>query len=123
VGYTQTIGRSAEDLACRYLQEHGLSVIQRNYRTRYGEIDLIMRDRDATVFVEVRFRAKSHLVDPLSSIDSHKQQKLVRTASAWLQKHTDAGSAAARFDVIAISGQDAQRRIDWIKNAFEARSV
>lgn len=123
MGYTQTSGKSAEDQACRYLQQHGLSVIQRNYRTRYGEIDLIMRDRDTTVFVEVRFRGQSHLVDPLSSVDVRKQQKLVRTASAWLQKHTDMATAPARFDVIAISGQDTQSRIDWVKNAFEARNI
>lgn len=123
MGHTQSTGKSAEDLACQYLQHQGLSVIQRNFRTRYGEIDLIMRDRDATVFVEVRYRALNNIVDPLSSIDWRKQQKLIRTAQSYLQRQAGPAAQAARFDVVAISGQNEQRRIEWIKNAFEARSA
>jgi len=120
VGYTQITGKQAEDLACRYLKQQGLRLLQQNYNTRFGEIDLVMQDRDTTVFVEVRYRKHSDVVDPLSSIDRHKQLKLIRTARYYLQAQPNADLLPARFDVIAISGQGTQPQIQWIKNAFEA---
>jgi len=123
VGYTQTSGKQAEDLACQHLQQQGLRLLERNYTTRFGEIDLVMRDKDTTVFVEVRYRKHNNLVDPLSSIDLRKQQKLIRTARAYLQQQRDLGLSPARFDVIAITTQDAQHQIQWIKNAFEAQGA
>lgn len=120
MGYTQTTGKQAEDLACQYLHQQGLHLIERNFTTRFGEIDLIMRDQDTTVFVEVRFRKQNDLVDPLSSIDQRKQHKLIRTAQSYLQRHNDAALSPARFDVIAITEDRSQATIQWIKNAFEA---
>lgn len=121
MGYTQVKGKHAEDLACRYLKQQGLRLLEQNYNTRFGEIDLVMQDRDTTVFVEVRYRKRSDVVDPLSSVDRHKQLKLIRTARYYLQKQPNADLLPTRFDVIAISEQDAQPQIQWIKNAFEAQ--
>lgn len=121
MGYTQKSGKLAEDLACQYLHQHGLRVLERNYNTRYGEIDLVMQDQDTTVFVEVRYRRHSDIVDPLSSIDQHKQRKLTRTAHCYLQQQKVHAEASARFDVVAVTGQDEQYQIQWIKNAFEAQ--
>lgn len=121
MGYTQITGKQAEDLACRYLKQQGLRLLQQNYNTRFGEIDLVMQDRDTTVFVEVRYRKHSEVVDPLSSVDRHKQLKLIRTARYYLQAVPNAELLPARFDVIAISGQGTQSQIQWIKNAFEAQ--
>jgi putative endonuclease len=123
MGYTQTIGKQAEDLACRYLHDQGLHLLERNYNTRYGEIDLVMRDRDTTVFVEVRYRRHSDVVDPLSSVDIRKQHKLIRTAQSYLQQLKRANPPPARFDVIAITEQGTQHKIDWIKNAFDAQGT
>jgi putative endonuclease len=123
VGYTQTTGKHAEDLAYEYLRQHGLRLLERNFTTRFGEIDLIMRDKDITVFVEVRFRRTSEIVDPLSSIDLRKQHKLIRTAQYYLQQRSDVSLAPARFDVIAITEHAAQAKIQWIKNAFEAQGT
>jgi putative endonuclease len=118
VGYTQTTGKHAEDLACQYLHQRGLRLLERNFNTRFGEIDLVMRDKDTTVFVEVRYRKHSDRVDPLSSIDLRKQQKLIRTARYYLQQQRDL-LTPARFDVIAITELGTQAQIQWIKNAFE----
>lgn len=123
MGYTQTSGKQAEDLACHYLNQQGLSLLERNYTTRFGEIDLVMRDRDTTVFVEVRYRKRSDVVDPLSSIDLRKQHKLIRTARAYLQQQRNLTDAPARFDVIAITERESQHQIQWIKNAFEAQGT
>lgn len=120
MGYTQRSGKHAEDLACDYLHRHGLHVLERNYHTRFGEIDLVMRDRDTTVFVEVRYRRHTNVVDPLSSIDRRKQVKLTRTANCYLQQHKQHALDPARFDVVAITAQGTQNHIQWIKNAFEA---
>lgn len=121
MGYTQITGKNAEDLACSYLEQQGMHLLLQNFNTRFGEIDLVMKDRDTTVFVEVRFRKSNNVVDPLSSVDRHKQLKLIRTARYYLQSQPNADQTPARFDVIAISGQDEQPRIEWIKNAFEAQ--
>ncbi|MBI1422741.1 MAG: YraN family protein [Gammaproteobacteria bacterium] len=123
MGYTQKIGKHAEDLAYQYLHKQGLRLLERNFNTRFGEIDLVMRDNDTTVFVEVRYRHQPEIVDPLSSIDSRKQLKLIRTARYYLQQHRNHAFAPARFDVIAITDQGEQPQIQWIKNAFEAQGT
>ena len=123
MGYTQITGKHAEDLACQYLNQHGLSLLERNFNTRFGEIDLVMRDKDTTVFVEVRYRRHSDIVDPLSSIDTRKQRKLIRTAQYYLQRQHTVAHLPARFDVVAITEDDAQPKIQWIKNAFEAQGT
>lgn len=121
MGYTQVRGKHAEDQACGYLQQCGMRLLERNYRSRYGEIDLIMQDKDTTVFVEVRFRRHASQVDPLSSINQHKQRKLTRTAQAYLQQNKLHALAPTRFDVVAVTEQNAQYQLEWIKNAFEAQ--
>jgi len=120
VGYTQTTGKAAEDLACHYLNQQGLHLLERNFNSRYGEIDLVMRDKDTTVFVEVRYRGPNGMVDPVTSIDRRKQAKLIRTAQHYLQRQSRLASLPARFDVIAITGQGTEHSIEWIKNAFDA---
>lgn len=120
MGTTQIIGKQAEDLACEYLHRQGLRLLQRNYTTRYGEIDLVMRDHDTTVFVEVRYRSRDDYVDALTSIDTHKQRKLIRTAQHYLQRQRGNPLQAARIDVIAISALGSETQIHWIKNAIEA---
>ena len=123
MGYTQTTGKHAEDLACQYLKQQGLRLLERNFTTRFGEIDLIMRDKDTTVFVEVRYRRHSGVVDPLSSVDQRKQHKLIRTAQYYLQRRTDISLSPARFDVVAITEHATQPDIQWIRNAFEAQGT
>jgi putative endonuclease len=116
---TLDIGKQAEQLACHHLEQQGLRLLTTNYRSRYGEIDLIMRDRDTIVFVEVRSRKQGNLVDSLASIDRHKQRKLIRTAQFYLLVNPTLAKQPARFDVIAITQQTDVAQIDWIKDAFQ----
>ncbi|MFA0812097.1 YraN family protein [Microbulbifer epialgicus] len=111
-----TVGAHMEGAAALYLQRAGLCVIERNYRSRHGEIDLIAREGDTVVLVEVRFRRSNRFGGAGASVDRRKQQKLLHTAQSYLQQHKL--DCPCRFDILAIDG-DAQN-IQWIKNAFEA---
>ncbi len=106
-------GKKAEDVACSFLQRNGLSLMQRNYHCRYGEIDLVMQDSDTLVFVEVRYRSSIKFGSAAESVDSNKQRKLVFTANHYLQRHPT--NQATRFDVVALSPQ---QEPEWITNAF-----
>ncbi|MCB5190484.1 YraN family protein [Methylobacillus arboreus] len=109
-------GDDAEAIAASYLETQGLTLINRNYRCRSGEIDLIMRQGDTIVFVEVRMRSHSAFGGAAASITASKQQKLIRTAEHFLQQH---GNTACRFDAILMTKLDTNQ-IEWIKNAFSA---
>ncbi len=106
-------GKKAEDVACSFLQKNGLSLIQRNYQCRYGEIDLIMLDADTLVFIEVRYRKSNHFGSAAASVDKNKQRKLVFTANHFLQTHPS--SQPMRFDVVALTPEEPP---NWITNAF-----
>jgi putative endonuclease len=106
-------GKKAEDVACSFLQRNGLSLVQRNYHCRYGEIDLIMQDSETLVFVEVRYRSSIKFGSAAESVDRNKQRKLVFTANHYLQKHPT--NQPTRFDVVALSPQ---HEPEWVTNAF-----
>jgi len=108
-------GQIAERDAERFLEHQGVRVIGRNYRRRFGEIDLIGRHGDVLVFVEVRKRSHRQFADGAESIDRRKQQRLLRTAEAYLQQQRWNG--AVRFDVIVL---DARNRIEWLQDAIQA---
>lgn len=127
----QKRGANAEALACEFLQQQGLRLIARNYHCRQGEIDLIMRDPDNLVFVEVRYRRQSRYGSGLESVDRRKQRRIVYCARHYLQRHPDLAELATRFDVVALApdpypNQDmnsvgpGKSRIEWIRHAFEA---
>ena len=100
------IGRAAEDAAAELLQAKGFSVVERNFRVKVGEIDLIARDRDEIVFVEVRARRASGFGGAAASVGGVKRRKLVRAAAVWLQARRWAGPC--RFDVVAIDDGSAE---------------
>ena len=106
-------GVAAEELAARYLATQGLRVIARNYRCRFGEIDLIAQDGEALVFVEVRLRRSSSFGGALASITRAKQKKLIATARCYLSGLRDVPSC--RFDAILLDALDA-RRIEWLRD-------
>lgn len=113
-------GRAVEVAAERWLQARGLRTIERNFRRPGGEIDLVMQDGTSLVFVEVRFRARGSLVSPLETITPTKQQRIVRTAGAFLQAHPRYAALPCRFDALAVDGHADALRFDWIKGAFSA---
>ncbi len=114
----QQQGQRAERLAQRHLEQCGLRLIERNYRCKAGEIDLIMEERDAIVFIEVRMRNNPHFGSGAESVDSRKQHKLRATAQHYLQRHDHLARRAARFDVVAITRRPERTDIQWIENAF-----
>lgn len=109
------IGAQAEQLAAQFLQRHGLSLLHCNYRCRYGEIDLIMRDGETLVFVEVRLRSRQDFGGAAASIGAIKQARLLKTAQHYLSslKHMP----ACRFDAVLLQKGDSSG-IEWVKNAF-----
>lgn len=109
-------GRAAEDAACAHLQDAGLRLVARNVRMRCGEIDLIMRDGDSLVFVEVRSRRSRAHGGALESIDRRKQQRMIRAARAWIAGHPREAARPMRFDVLAYEGEDEPR---WVRNAID----
>jgi putative endonuclease len=111
----QAKGAAAEHLAADYLVRLGLSVIERNFRVRGGEIDLVCRDGKTTVFVEVRLRSSSDFGGAAASITAAKQARLVLAARHWLLRH---GETPCRFDCILLDGLN--NKIEWLRNAFSA---
>lgn len=110
-------GDAAEDQARSHLEGAGLRVVEKNYRCRRGEIDLIMQQGNTLVFVEVRYRRNAHFGSAAESVTATKQQRIITAASHYLacSKQTN---AACRFDVVAISGEGRQQ-LEWIKDAFQ----
>lgn len=112
---TLATGKSAEALAENYLAGMGLVPVSRNYRCRQGEIDLIMRDGETLVFVEVRYRKSGHYGSALETVTATKQQKILIAAQLYIQEQKVDDTIPLRFDVIGITGDD----IQWIKAAFD----
>lgn len=107
-------GEGAEALACDYLRAQGLVITGRNYRCRFGEIDVVARDGKTLVFVEVRRRRSEAFGGAAASITAAKRSRLIATAGHYLSRLRE--SPPCRFDVLLIHGEPA--RIDWIRDAF-----
>ena len=107
-------GAQAEQRAAQYLQRHGLTLVQANYHCRFGEIDLILRDKETLVFAEVRQRSGNSFGGAAASIDAHKQKRLILTAQHYLA--TLSRIPPCRFDAVLL---DAEENVEWVKNAFE----
>ncbi len=115
---TLGIGAAAERRAADFLKRAGLTLIARNYRSPFGEIDLIMRQDEVTVFVEVRSRARTDYGTPGESVDRRKQERLRATAEYYLQRDAEASNRPCRFDIVAITPSPEGERVEWLRNAF-----
>lgn len=124
-------GQLAEQFACAYLKKQGLSLLVRNYRCRFGEIDLIMQEREQIVFIEVRYRARSTFGCSIETVHRAKQTRLLKTAEHYLQRHALYDDPPCRFDVMGLSPVTTQTdfsivdasltfsaQVEWVKNAF-----
>jgi len=107
-------GKKAEELAAEHLEGKGMTVLERNFRAKVGEIDLVVKDGEEVVFVEVRCRASRAFGGAAASVDATKRRKLIRTAALWIQARGWEGSC--RFDVVAVEGGE----LEHIPAAFEA---
>jgi len=111
----QRAGAAAEVAEERHLCASGCRVLARNARYREGELDLVVRERDVVVFVEVRLRTSERYGGALASVDVYKQKRLARAARHWLAEHYGERWPACRFDVVTVDGSGT---IDWIRDAF-----
>lgn len=132
---TKIIGNNAERQALKYLKNKGLTLIEKNYFTKIGEIDLIMLDTDCLVFVEVRFRTKGGYLLGFETITTTKQQHLIRTAKYFIRQNPRYQNFLYRFDIVSIQSnlkyaktiwqglkywRPTAVKIDWIQNAIKA---
>ena len=113
---TAARGAAAEATALAWLQRQGLRLLEKNWRCRAGELDLVLRDGASIVMVEVRLRASSAFGGAAASIDARKRRKLITAAKLYLAGKPD---CPCRFDVVTMSDPDG-RDLEWIRNAFDA---
>lgn len=112
------VGGHYEEVAASYLTKQGLRILERNYRCRLGEIDIVGKEGQTYVFCEVKFRTNGGTGDPAEAVDSRKQAAIFRVAAYYLKQHGIWEETPCRFDVIAIQGVGEQSRIRWIPDAF-----
>ena len=116
-------GDAVETAALAHLQAQGLHLLSRNATARSGEIDLVMVDGDAVVFVEVRYRASMAFGGGAASVDAGKRRKLVRAAQLYLGSHPRLARLPCRFDVVEACGNPAAPTIEWMRDAFRLDDV
>lgn len=114
-------GRDAEESVCAYLRERGMEIVERNFRGRSGEIDVIARDGDVLAFVEVRFREEDGHGLPEESVGPGKRRRIVAAARAYLSTIPADSWKEARFDVAAVDGSGSAPAIRYYPGAFDAR--
>ncbi len=109
------VGEIYERRAEAFLEERGLRILCRNFRNRYGEIDIVARDGETTVFVEVKYRRDAGKGTPQEAVDYRKQRKICRVSDYYRMMHKMGDFSPVRFDVVAICGEE----ISWFRNAFD----
>jgi putative endonuclease len=114
----QAVGRAGEEAAVRFLHERGYRIIERNYRCRFGEIDLIARDGETLAFVEVKTRRSQAFGPPALAVTIQKQRHLVKASQVYLAQRGKAHELC-RFDVVTIEMEADTLRVEIIKNAFQ----
>jgi putative endonuclease len=121
-GMTQqrvNLGKLGEDLACQELKRRGYEILARRYRRRRGELDIVARDGQTVVFVEVKARGGREFGSAFEAVTTVKRHRMVRVALDYLARHRMAG-CACRFDVVSIQFDAGEPSIDIISNAFDA---
>lgn len=113
----QQFGRLGESLAVRHLRNRGYRILARNYRNRFGEIDIVARHGDALVFVEVKARSSARFGPSRAAVDRSKQKKISMVALGYLKEHRQT-DAKARFDVVCVDAGPDRPRVEVIANAF-----
>ena len=108
------LGTEYEQAAARFLEENGYRVLERNYRSRCGEIDLIAKEGETLVFAEVKYRRNNACGDPLEAVDLRKQKKICRVADWYLINRNLSSDTPCRFDVVAVTGN----KLRLVRNAF-----
>lgn len=118
--HAKEFGKAAEEDAANYLSEKGYKILERNFRSRFGEIDIIAKDGVVTVFVEVKARRNDNKGTSLSAVTPSKQRKISLTALYYMKANNILGQRA-RFDVVAVEGFGQNLRFRLIQNAFQIK--
>jgi putative endonuclease len=108
------IGQAGEEAAARYLEQQGYVILERNFRLRLGEVDIIARDGEDLVFIEVKTRRTKNFGSPFEAVDARKQQQIAKVAAAYIQGR----EIPVRFDVVAVSIKGKNAQVEVLKNAF-----
>jgi putative endonuclease len=114
----QKLGEKGEAIAVRQLKKDGYKILETNYRTQLGEIDIVAKDKDTIAFVEVKTRRSIHFGSPKWAVTAQKQKK-ISTVALYYLKTTNQSTAKARFDVVTVTLNQDKPRVEIIKNAFE----
>ena len=109
------VGEFYEKKAGAFLEERGLRIVCHNFRNRYGEIDIVAKDGETTVFLEVKYRRNTLMGMPQEAVDYRKQWRICRVADYYRMLHEMGDFSPVRFDVVAICGE----KISWFRNAYE----
>lgn len=113
-----SLGKKGEELALKYLKRHKYKIIEQNYKSRFGEIDIIAKDEDVLAFIEVKTRKSTEFGSPQESVDIRKQRQLAKAALEYISKRK-IRNTNCRFDVVGIIClPDQEPKIELIKNAF-----
>lgn len=120
---TTVLGRRGEDLALQYLEARGLRLLERNYRCKGGEIDLVMLDGATLVLIEVRSRSSADYGGAAASVGAGKQRRFTLAARHLMLTRPDFRKLAARFDVVAVDRAEGSGEavVTWVKDAFRMR--
>ena len=113
-----TLGKEGEDRAVAFLKKKGYRILEKNYRTVFGEIDIIAKDGDVVVFIEVKTRADGAFGYPFEAVTQRKREKIRKVALSFLKKLKR--EPPARFDVLSIRLEGGEKKIEHIRDAFEA---
>ena len=118
---TNKTGKLGEDMASAFLIKKGYAIVERNYHSRWGEIDIIAKQAPYIVFAEVNTRRKNGMCSPEETVTVAKQQKIIRTALLYVSEHPEYDDFQIRFDVVSLrTGKNGQvESIDHLSNAFE----
>jgi putative endonuclease len=114
----QLLGKSGEELACTELQRRGYAILDRRYRTRFGEIDIVARDGDVTVFIEVKARAGRTFGDGAAAVTTWKQRRVAQMAVDYVARH-GLHDRPCRFDVVVVDFVGGQPRVQVYAHAFD----
>ena len=117
------IGNRTESIACGYLSAGGVKIKQRNYRCRFGEIDIIAEHGDTLCFIEVRYRKNRAYGDSAESVTKHKRRKIFNSARYYLTRNAADNRRPCRFDIVSMHGNMDAPEINWCQNAFTANEA
>lgn len=111
---TRKIGADKEEAAANFLQQNGMKILERNFRNRQGEVDIIGMHEGYLVFAEVKYRGSTRQGNPAEAVDFKKQRQICKVADYYRMLHKLGDQTPVRYDVIAMTKEE----ITWIKNAF-----